>query len=337
MKIYNLPLLLCLLFSFSFEKARLVPQLSAFPVSPQQKNKTKPPAKNIVFKSSYGGENWQDMSAGLFETGEEINLETNCFFAIEGGHYLRAGGALYRSTINSSAPFWNKEIISAEVSKIWPGKRGMYTYNREGKLLYMKSGSKAWLPISTNFRVYNLRTVFQTTGGSLFIGTDDGLFRSADAGKTWKQVYHDGWLIKIVESNGTLMATSQGGILRSTDDGLQWDNVLREGGVGIDIQAIRGGFAAINYNTKSEVRRVRTSYDGGKTWPYIDAVLPGDSRTSTIIQVGESFLCGHPNGIYKTSDHGKTWMLLVQSAGDKVFNLFVSGDVIYAIALSGGC
>ena len=80
---------------------------------------------------------------------------------------------------------------------------------------------------------------------------------------------------ELVESNGVLMATSSNGIIRSTDDGETWALVISEGGVGIDIEPINGGFAAITYNTQSNTRRVRTSYDGGKTWQPIDAGFPG--------------------------------------------------------------
>jgi hypothetical protein len=58
---------------------------------------------------------------------------------------------------------------------------------------------------------------------------------------------------------------------------------------------------------------------------------------TSIIKVGENFLCTHPDGIFRSSDKGKTWKLLLPSIGDKVFNLFVSGNVIYAIPSKGGC
>ena len=143
--------------------------------------------------------------------------------------------------------------------------------------------------------------------------------------------------MKFVALNGVLLATSQGGILRSTDDGENWDSVISEGGVGIAVERINGGFAAITFNTKSETRRVRTSYDGGKTWQPIDAGLPADLSIASIIQVGEYFFCGHPAGIFRSSDKGKTWKLLLPSIENKVFNLFVSGNVIYAIRSKGGC
>jgi hypothetical protein len=58
---------------------------------------------------------------------------------------------------------------------------------------------------------------------------------------------------------------------------------------------------------------------------------------TSITQVGENFFCTHPGGIFRSSDKGKTWKLLLPSVEGKVFNLFISGNVIYAIPSKGGC
>ena len=143
--------------------------------------------------------------------------------------------------------------------------------------------------------------------------------------------------MKLVESNGVLMATSQGGILRSTDDGENWNYVISEGGVGIAVERIDGGFAAISCNTSTQSRRIHLSLDSGKTWKSIDEGLQPSLFISSIKQMGEYLICGHPDGIFRSSDMGKTWKLLLPSIETKVFNLFVSGNVIYAIPRNAGC
>jgi hypothetical protein len=142
---------------------------------------------------------------------------------------------------------------------------------------------------------------------------------------------------KLIESNGVILATSQKGIIRSTDGGETWNLVISEGGVGIALERVTGGFAAITYNAMSKTRRVRTSYDGGKTWQAIDAGLPPSLSITSIIQVGNYFFCGHPSGIFKSPDKGKTWKLILPSVDGKVFNLSASGNVIYAIPRPEGC
>ena len=176
----------------------------------------------------------------------------------------------------------------------------------------------------------------------------------------------------MVESSGVLLATSEAGILRSTDDGENWAVVISEGGVGIDVERVEGGFAAITYSTVSKTRRIRTSYDGGKTWQAIDAglqapgfidpilppvnanrpaqgfsdstrhpedaaVLPVPTYITTIVQVGENFFCGRSDGIYRSSDKGKTWQCMRCVEKGKMFKLYVSGNVIYAIQMDSHC
>lgn len=297
MNIYFLSFLLLFQSSFSFS------QDSAY--RPQS---ARAEVAKFIFKSADGGQSWQDISEGLPE-----NSQRDAFITNKSGVHLRAGDVTYHSMPNSKAPFWKKEIFPDKNSNI------------------------KWAAMYANSQEQDLRTVLESSTGTVFIGRDNGLFKSTDNGKTWKQVQSGGWVTKLVESKGIIVATSQRGIIRSTDEGENWETVISEGGVGINVQPIEGGFAAITFNTQSETRRVRTSYDGGKTWQAIDAGLPPSPSISSIIQVGENFFCGHPRGIYKSSDKGKTWKLIIPSTGDKVFKLSVSGKMIYAILVSEGC
>ncbi|HKO79688.1 MAG TPA: hypothetical protein VJU78_04795, partial [Chitinophagaceae bacterium] len=198
------------------------------------------------------------------------------------------------------------------------------------------------------------RTVFETAGGVIFIGIDRGIFRSTDRGKTWKQVYAGGLVGHLAEANGVLVATSMRKIIRSTDNGENWALMISEDSVAFDVKPIKGGFVAITSTSESNTRRLSTSYDDGKTWQSIHSglqdkvVIDSIWRTwndrprlqafqTSIIQVGENFFSTHPDGIFRSSDKGKTWKLLLPSVDGKVFNLFGSGNVIYAIPSKGGC
>lgn len=336
MKIHNLAFLLLFQLSFVFDQALEFPQSSSLPDSKQKQKRDKAGAINIIFKSADGGQTWQDISEGLPENLPEDGIQRDGFFANDNGIYLRAGNGTYHSKPNSIASFWEKEISPDNLGSIVPGRSGMLAFNYSGQFLQKIIGTGLWLPIYADFPGKDVRGVFETEG-SVFIGCDKGLFKSDDSGKAWKRVYAGGWVMKLVESDGVLIATSQSGVIRSTDDGENWVNVISEGGVGIAIERIKGGFAAITCNTETETRRVRTSYDGGKTWQPIDADLPASLYIASITEVGEYMFCGHPAGIYRSSDKGKTWQLLLPAIQDKVFNLSVSGNVIYAIPRNGGC
>jgi len=344
MKIFSLAFLLLFLYPF------------VFPItdSEQKLNKNKSGAVNIVFKSTDGGQTWQDISKGLPENLQKDSIRGNSFFANDKGLFLRLGNGLYHSTPNATAPFWTKKIFRDEDSSIPSGKSGIVTNNYWGINLKKSDGTSVWSPIFENFHEPRIRTVFETAGGAIFIGIDRGFFKTTNSGNTWKHVHAGGLVGHLAESDGVLLATSMRRIIRSTDNGENWAVVITEGIVAFDIKPIKGGFAAITAGSESGTRSLKTSYDGGITWQPIDAGIQGkvvsDSiwRTwndrprlqayqTSITQVGENFFCTHPDGIFRSSDKGKTWKLLLPSVKDKVFNLFVSGNVIYAIRSKGGC
>ncbi len=262
----TLAFLLLLQFAFALNQTLEFTQSSLLSNSQLTQKGDEAVAANLIFKSTDGGQTWQDISAGLPANLREEGIQRDGFVEKDRELYIRTGKEIYRSQSNSTAPYWQKEIFPDVLSSLAPARTRI-----------------------------------------------------------------------LVEADGVLLATNQKGIMRSTDAGETWDLVISEGGVGITVERIKGGFAAITYNTESETRRVRTSYDGGKTWQPIDAGLPASLSIASIVQVGESLFCGHPSGIFRSSDQGKTWQLILPSLEEKVFNLSVLGDVIYAIPRSGGC
>jgi hypothetical protein len=342
MKIFSLAFLLLFLFSF------------VFPItdSQQKLNKNKSGVANIVFKSTDGGQTWQDISKGLPENLriDSIRGRGDSIFANEKGLFLKVGSELYHSTPNATAPFWTKETSPDEHSSIAPGKSEIFYW---GANLKKTNGTIVWSPIFEIFQRPGIRTTFETAGGTIFIGTDRGFFKTANNGKTWKHVHTGALVGHLAESDGVLVAISNRRIIRSTDNGENWEFVTSEGDAVFDVKQVNGGFAALT-PTSANIRGVSTSYDGGKTWQPDDAgrqdkvVIDSIFRTwndrpsvqafgTSIIQVGENFICTHPHGIFRSSDKGKTWKLLLPSVEDKGFNLFVSGNVIYAIPSKGGC
>ena len=314
---------------------------------------------NIVFKSTDGGQTWQDISKGLPENLRKDSIRGNSFFANDKGLFLKVGNGLYHSTPNATAPFWTKAFFPdsqpryfGEHSSIAPGKSGIFAYNYWGVNLKKTNGTSVWSPIFDNFQTPVIRSVFETAGGTIFIGTQRGFFKTDDSGETWKHVYAGSLVGHLAEADGVLLATNMKRIIRSTDNGENWALVISDSSVVWDVKQIKGGFAAMTSTSASNPRGIRTSYDGGKTWQPNNAgnkvVIDSIWRTwndrprvkafmTSIIQVGENFVCSHRDGIFRSSDKGKTWKLLLPAVENKIFNLFVSGNVIYAIPSKGGC
>ena len=301
-------------------------------------NNTKTGFVNSVFTSADGGQTWQDISNGLPETGQPVG-----FFAGVSELYLHVKNGLYRSKGNLKTPVWEKESVpDLQPEAFWPGtsiafnRSGAVAFNYNGQI-YQKTPTAAnWLPVLTNFKKHALRTVFESADGTVFLGYDHGLYKSADKGKNWKQV-QEGMIMNIVESEGVLVATGAKGIMRSTDNGEHWQWVISEGGVGIAIERINGGFAAISYNTKTESRKIHISLDQGKTWQAIDEGLRPSQFITSIKQMGNYLLCAHPDGIFQSADMGKTWKRVYPGIDPGVFTLYVSGTTLYAVAGNAGC
>jgi len=352
--VYNLAFLFFLQFLFSCNYAPAIPQASLMADRPHNQKTAPVGTAKIVFKSTDGGQTWQDISKGLPENLSKDSIRGNSFFVNDKGLFLRVGSGLYRSAPDATAPFWTKETFPDGQGSVAPGKSGIFLFNYWGINLKKTNGMSVWSPIFENFQEPRIRSVFETAGGTVFIGIDRGLFKTTNNGETWKDVHTGSLVGNLAESNGVLLAISMRGIIRSTDDGENWEVVNSGGGVAFDVKEIKGGFAAITASSASDTRGLKTSYDGGKTWQSIDVGLQGkvfkDSiwRTwndrphvkafmASVIQVGENLFCAYPDGIFRSSDNGRTWELLLSSVEDKVFNLFVSGNVIYAIPSKGGC
>jgi BNR/Asp-box repeat len=353
MKIFNLAFLLSipvisgLFIQFAF--------VSPVTDSEQKLNKNKPGVANLVFKSTDGGQTWQDISKGLPENLREDGIRGNSIFANDKGLFLRVGNGLYHNAPNATASFWAATIFPGENSSIAPGKAGTSANNYWGVNLKTTNGTSVWSPIFDNDHEPRIRSVFETAGGTIFLGTNRGLFKTGNSGKTWKHVYAGAFVGHMAELNGVLVAIGMKRIMRSTDNGENWEFVTSEGDPAFDVKKVNGGFAALT-PTSANIRAVSTSCDGGKTWQPGDAghqdkvVIDSIFRTwnerpllqrfqVSIIRVGENFFSTHPDGIFKSSDKGKTWRLLLPSIDGKGFNLFGSGNVIYAIAIpnKGGC
>ena len=81
-------------------------------------------------------------------------------------------------------------------------------------------------------------------------------------------------------------------------------------------------------------RRSLIQYGG----PVDDRPQFADPHGLSIVQVGEDLFCVHHDGIFKSTDMGKTWKFISSVNEDKVFNLFgYEGKVIHAIPSKGGC
>lgn len=289
--------------------------------------------ENSIYQSSDGGKTWQ-----VAQTGLPQDFRADGVFAYGNHVFVSSELGLYRKNAASMVPDWEKAVLLNEkITNIFPGRAGVYALSYSNGI-FQEILPDIWEPVFPEMKNKLVRTILETADGAIFVGCDNGIFKSADNGKVWKKVFSDGLVLNMIESNGVLVAGGAKGLLRSTDGGEHWNWVLTEGGVGIETAHLEGQIAAITYNGETQTRRLRTSVDNGKTWQPIDSGLSPSQFISNITQVGEHLLCSHPTGIFRSSDQGKTWRLVLPAAKDTKFYFAVSSNqVIYAIVDGLGC
>ncbi|MDZ4681240.1 MAG: hypothetical protein SH848_19920 [Saprospiraceae bacterium] len=326
----------------------------SIPGGQQDSETTDPLATNLIFQSTDGGQTWQDISAGL-----PAKLEIRSVFANGDELLLGAANGLYRSSTRSAAPRWRKEqLLDERITEIFPGRAGPYVCSYEKEFLQeVIPGTGMWKPVYTTLKDKSVRTVLETPDGAIFVGCDNGIFKSTNHGRTWKQVFDKGLVLNIVAADGVLISGGSEGVLRSTDGGEHWESVLDEnilakktGRLKDDFVTILGTTDPTKVNPDGITSRLRISTDGGKTWERMErALLPLantydlEERLSEaldlydIVQVGEFLFCSFDTGVFRSADKGKSWEPVLSSKDEKVFTFAVSGKVIYAVVAPEGC
>ncbi|HEV2388520.1 MAG TPA: hypothetical protein VGS20_14840 [Candidatus Acidoferrales bacterium] len=175
-------------------------------------------------------------------------------------------------------------------------------------------------------------------GGSL----GDGMWKSTDAGKTWRHigledtVKIDSILVDPTDPNLVIVSAlgdathHGGGVYRSTDGGQTWTNVLKPAGYDgtreveyaydhpsimlADTQGTGGGFFGGGPRPKTKPPLVFKSTDEGQTWTEIKippfpgrvaVAIAGRTNGQRIYIVGNAIEKG--SGLFRSDDGGATW------------------------------
>ena len=236
-----------------------------------------------VFRSTDGGEHWSEANEG-------IGARYVGAIAVDphhaGGVYAGAeAGRVFRST--DAGTTW-KELASptsrvgvtvVALDPVRPGllyvgtnSEGVYWTTDDGVKWSRPSGSMS------HGTVWNL--MFDRTPGSLFVGTHDGLFRSANAGASWTASNRGlrSWNVLALAldpaSPGTLYAGTAAAIYKSSDAGQSWNELqanLYVSAIAVDPRATSTLYAATHMG-------VIKSTDGGTKWAALHLVAsPADA------------------------------------------------------------
>ena len=324
-------------------------------ICPQDPQKPFIEASNIVFQSNDFGQTWMDVSAGLPD-----GVAIGRVLSDKGEIILASSSQLFRSRCDK-APIWKKELFqnelrqNIEISDLFSGKNGLYVSSYRLGFSKELPGANLWYVMDNALPDKTVRSVLEIEDGTLFVGVESGLFKSVDSGASWKQVIADMGINSLVSADAAgkvLVCGTYEGLRQSTDGGEHWNIVLTEDFGAWHTKTIEGGIVTIteggSWKDSGRSNRIRLSTDQGKTWQRIDMGLsqvpfmfnvdesaPSAQRIYAIEQAGKYLFCSSNAGIFRSPDMGKSWELVRLSNGKEMFELIVSGSIVYAVQVVG--
>ena len=151
--------------------------------------------------------------------------------------------------------------------------------------------------------------------GVLVSGGEDGIWRSENAGTSWRRAGASGFQVMRIEQSPHdpcvwFAGTQQGGLFVSRDCGVSFEN---SGSVGVgrniyDIAFDPGAPNRIALAIWGD--GVMMSEDGGKTWQKRGRTLPNPNIWSVVFdpsKPGRLFASVHEEAVYVSDDAGVTW------------------------------
>jgi photosystem II stability/assembly factor-like uncharacterized protein len=233
--------------------------------------------------------------------------------------YVAAGNGLMRVTEHGER--WKiltgsdvTELLDVTVDRNSPGT--IYFTHSAGIRVSHDRGA-TWKEIATGLRrKYTAAIrVDSRRSGILLAGTERGLFRSEDEGKSWRLAGAEGIQIMRVEQSPHdacywLASTQGNGLFASTDCGATFES---NGNLGVGRNIYDIAFDPADANRIAVAGfgiGVAISEDRGKTWQPRNAGLPHDGVWSVAFDPekrGRIYTSVHQEAVFLSDNNGQTW------------------------------
>ena len=208
------------------------------------------------------------------------------------------------------------------------GKTFIYVGAEADGLYRKEAGDSRWeklakgMPPQPEVRAI---VVHPSDSGTIFVGTQRGIYRSQDGGDSFTRMnLAEGrivWSIKFHPHDPSIMflGTEGSEVYKSADGGENWEyqaTISNPGsvqmafatrilGIGIEAGDTNQMYAAL------EVGGAAHSSDGGKTWAIVNSVFDGDVDLMDLhgvaVGVNESVFISNRTGVWRTQDRGQSW------------------------------
>lgn len=199
----------------------------------------------------------------------------------------------------------------------------IYLGTEKDGLLVSRNGGENW--IKTNFvsgRIYGLVIDFNNSQNLVVSGVWNGrakIFKSANAGTDWKEIYSEPANGPVISSltmskfNSLILyaGTSEGMIFKSTDGGTTWKNLYKAGGPVVDISFDSNSDNVVYFGIFG--KGVLRSKDRGESFENISSKISKSEFASQLFSIAVdpsksgTLYVGLGGGIAKSENFGDDW------------------------------
>jgi hypothetical protein len=277
-----------------------------------------------VYKSDNGGISWYPLSEGQ----DDIYLYSKKLFLSPDGkriYVTTTGGGLFfidmeKGALNNVTGSRDEDVRSVAFLRTSGGQTNVYEIfvgKRDTGVYKSDELASIWETANKGLTYRDVNVLFNGTG-SLFAGTNNGIFKWDNSSKSWSD----------------------------TSAGIENRNIFSIG-AGSDGKTIYAGAGAFQ-DKKGRFKTIQSLYksmDDGRTWQISDKGLPNDIMVFSIAvnaQRPERVYLGTSEGVYRSIDSGSKWSRICEGLPKKfrVLDIKVmrqtnNKDLVYAAGVNG--
>jgi photosystem II stability/assembly factor-like uncharacterized protein len=309
MKIYNgliLYLTLCLtacINSKSKEKISTSTSVGSIALTSQSHQN----AVAVVYNSTDGGKTWQAFDSGIPSdaTISAFLVQDDKIFASTDYHglYFIKGMERHWKRIDEDLP------KSIDINTIIASGNTVVIGTLAHGIMISRNGGKNWesAAVQINTPVRSLHKM----ANLLFAGGDNGIYKSADEGKTWTQLYKGVQVNGFTELNNKIYAAVMNGAMTSDDNYVNWKYVYKPNTLH-DISNDGERLYAMTLGNG-----LQRSDNTGLTWNRINNGLGTlNLYTFELKNFGTMIFAAQWYGIYRSENFGNSWSIIKSGLPD---------------------